>query len=119
MVRLLKEIKDDLLFIKSHSLQPQWYKVFKIFILVGFLAGYYALFSLTKTVIFLAVFMVLMLLVHLIYRAKTNKFRKSWLDFVVVESDDGIKPRSIGKFYYLSIVLNALFSVIISQMVPD
>jgi len=116
MARLLKEIKDDLSFIKSHTLQPQWYKVLKVFILVGFLAGYYYLFGLTKTVIFLAAFMFLMLLVHLIYRAKTNKFRKSWLDFIVEETDEGIKAKSIGKFYYGAIIFNALCSVIVSQL---
>jgi hypothetical protein len=118
MTRLLKEIKDDLSFIKSHSLQPQWYKVLKIFIIVGFLAGYYYLFGFMKTVIFFAVFLSLSLVVHLLYRVKTNKWKQSWLDFVVVESDNGIKAKSIGKFYYSAIVLNTLFSVIISQMFP-
>lgn len=116
MTRLLQEIKDDLNFIKSHSLQPQWYKALKIFIPVGLLAGYYYLFGFIKTVIFFVVFTFLMLLVHLIYRIKTNKFRKSWLDFIVVESDEGVKAKSIGKFYYAAIILNALCSVIISQL---
>jgi len=118
-MKLLKEIKDDLSFIKSHTLQPQWYKVLKIFIIVGVLAGYYYLFGAIKTVIFFVVFIFLMLLVHLIYRTKTNKFRQSWLDFIVVESDNEIKPKSIGKFYYAAIVLNAVFSIIVSQMVSD
>jgi uncharacterized membrane protein YjjP (DUF1212 family) len=118
MARLLQEIKDDLSFIKSHALQPQWYKVLKVFILAGFLAGYYYLFGFLKTVIFFAVFLCLMLLVHLVYRIKTNKFRNSWLDFVVVESEEGIRAKSIGKFYYSAIVLNALLSAVISQMFP-
>jgi hypothetical protein len=116
MSKIIREIKDDLDFIKSHTLQPQWYKVLKIFILVGFLAGYYYLFGCTKTAIFLAVFMLLMLFVHIIYRIKTNKFQKSWLDFIVVESDGGVKAKSIGKFYYSAIILNALFSGLISQL---
>lgn len=116
MARLLKEIKDDLSFIKSHTLQPQWYKTLKIFILVGFLAGYYYLFGFIKTVIFFAVFMFLMLLVHLVYRFKTDKFQKSWLDFIVVKTDKGVKANSIGKFYYAAIILNALCSVIVSQL---
>ena len=118
MARLLKEIKEDLSFIKSHSLQPQWYKVLKIFIIAGFLAGYYFLFGFVKTVIFFAVFLSLSLLVHLVYRLKTNKWKQSWLDFVVVESDGGIKAKSIGKFYYSAIVLNTLLSMAISQMFP-
>ena len=116
MAKLLKEIKDDLSFIKSHTLQPQWYKALKIFILVGFLAGYYYLFGFIKTVIFFAVFMFLMLLVHLVYRFNTDKFQKSWLDFIVVETDEGVKAKSIGKFYYAAIILNALCSVIVSQL---
>jgi len=117
MSNLFQEIKDDLSFIKTHTMQPQWYKILKIFILLGFLTGYYYLFGFMKTVIFFAVFMLLMLLVHLIYRIKTNKFRKCWLDFVVEESPNGVKAKSIGKFYYSAIVLNTLFSIIISQMI--
>jgi Ca2+-dependent lipid-binding protein len=116
MPKLLQEIKDDLDFIKSHEMQPQWYKVLKIFIFAGFLAGYCYLFGFMKTVIFFAVFLFLMLLVHLVYRTKTNKFQKSWLDFIVKESDEGLKDKSIGKFYYAAIILNALCSVIISQL---
>lgn len=116
MSKLLQEIKDDLAFIKSHTLQPQWYKALKIFILVGFLAGYYFLFGFMKTVIFFASFMLLMLLVHLVYRFKTQKFQKSWLDFIVAETDEGIKAKSIGKFYYAVIIFNALCSVIVSQL---
>lgn len=116
MSKLLQEIKHDLAFIKSHTLQPQWYKVLKIFILLGFLAGYYYLFGFMKTMVFLAVFLFLMLLVHLVYRFKTAKFQKSWLDFIVVNTEEGVKARSIGKFYYAAIILNALCSVIISQL---
>jgi Ca2+-dependent lipid-binding protein len=116
MANLLKEIKGDLSFIKSHTLQPQWYKALKIFILVGFLAGYYYLFGFMKTVIFFAVFMFLMFPVHLVYRFKTEKFQKSWLDFIVVKTDEGVKAKSIGKFYYAAIILNALCAVIISQL---
>jgi len=119
MSKLFQEIKDDLIFIKSHTMQPQWYKILKIFILAGFLAGYYGLFGFMKTVIFLAVFIFLMLLVHLIYRIKTNKFRQSWLDFVVDESPNGAKAKSIGKFYYSAIVHNTLFSIIINQMISS
>ena len=116
MPKLLQEIKDDLNFIRSHTMQPQWYKVLKIFILAGFLAGYYYMFGFIKTMIFFTAFMFLMLLVHLVYRIKTRKFRQSWLDFIVVESDEGVKAKSIGKFYYAAIILNTLYSVIISQL---
>jgi Ca2+-dependent lipid-binding protein len=116
MSKLHQEIKDDLAFIKSHTMQPQWYKVLKIFILVGFLAGYYYLFGFVKTVVFFALFILLMLLVHLVYRFKTDKFQKSWLDFIVAETGEGVKAKSIGKFYYAAIIFNALCSGIISQL---
>ena len=115
-MRFLKEVRDDLNFIKSHSLQPQWYKVLKVFIIVGVLIAYYYLFGFFKIAIFFAAFLFLGLLVHLIYRVMTNKWRHSWLDFVVVETKNGTKPESIGKFYYLALTLNTLISVMISQM---
>ncbi len=116
MVKLLDELKYDLNFIKSHSLQPKWYKILKVSIIVGFLAGYYYLFGISKTVIFFVIFIFLSFLVHLLYRAKTNKWKRSWLDFVVVEENNEIKAKSIGKFYYSSIVLNTILSLVISQM---
>jgi hypothetical protein len=45
MTHLLEEIKLDVNFVKSHSLQPKWYKALKVVILVGFLAGYGYLFG--------------------------------------------------------------------------
>ena len=118
MTKLLDEFKYDLSFIKSHSLQPKWFKFLKVFILVGFLAGYYYLFGIINTVIFLAIFIFLSFLVHLLYRTKTNKWKRSWLDFAVVEENNEIKAKSIGKFYYSSIVLNTILSLVISQMLP-
>jgi hypothetical protein len=44
MARLFNEIKDDVSFIKSHTLQPKWYKVLKIFILLVF-GSYWYLFE--------------------------------------------------------------------------
>jgi len=116
MSKIIQEIKDDLSFVKSHTLQPQWYKALKIFILLGFLVGYYFLFGFLKTAVFLVVFILLMFLVHLVYRFKTNKYRKSWLDFIVEQTDEGFKAKSIGKYYYGVIIFNALFSVLISQL---
>ncbi len=118
MMKLLEEIKYDLRFIESHSLQPKWYKVLKIFILVGFLVAYWRFFGLTKTTVFFVAFVFLSFLVHLLYRAKTNKFKQSWLDFVVVEENNEIKAKSIGKFYYLAILLNAVLSVVVSHVLP-
>jgi hypothetical protein len=116
MSKLMQEVKDDFNFIKSHTLQPQWYKVAKLFIILGFLVGYYLLFGFTPMVIFFIVFMLLSTLVHLIYRTKTKKFTQSWLDFIVVEEDNQAKAKSIGKYYYSAIVINAILSVMISQI---
>ncbi len=117
MARLLNEIKHDLSFIKSHTLQPQWYKVLKVFVILGVLVGYYFLFGIRKTVIFIAVFFSLALLIHLTYRTKTNRYTQSWLDFVVIEEDGEIRPDSIGKFYYLANATNAVLSLVVSQLI--
>jgi len=116
MTKLMDELKYDFNFMKSHSLQPKWYKVLKVFILVGFLAGYYFLFGLIKTVLFFATFVLLNTLVHLIYRAKTRKWKQSWLDFVVIEEDNEITTKRIGKYYYSAVVINTALSLVISQV---
>jgi hypothetical protein len=115
MGKLLDEIKLDADFVKSHALQPKWYKALKVFILVGFVAGYGFLSGWVKTGIFLAVFIFLSFLVHMFYRIGTRKWKRSWLDFVVVEEDNEIKARSIGKFYYSAVILNAILALVISQ----
>lgn len=116
MPNLLKEVKDDVDFVKSHTLQPKWYKYGKIFILLGVLVGYYALFGLSKTAVFLGVFFLLSLLLHMLYRVKTHKFTRSWLDFVVVDEDGQPKAQRIGAFYYGAIICNAIVALVISQL---
>jgi hypothetical protein len=116
MAKLLDELKYDLSFVKSHTLQPKWYKILKVFILVGFLVGYYFLSGLTKTAVFLVVFVLLSTLVHMIYRTQTNKWTQSWLDFIVIKEDGKRTNKRIGKYYYSAIVINAVISVIVSQL---
>jgi hypothetical protein len=118
MSKLLDEIKYDMSFVRSHTLQPQWFKVAKVFILFGFLVGYTYLFGLIKTVLFFAVFIVLSLLVHLVYRVKTNKWKQSWLDFVIIEENGEVKTKRIGKFYYSAVILNIILSLVVSQALP-
>lgn len=65
--------------------RPRWYKFSKIFILLGFLVGYWYLFGYLKTAVFIAIFIFLSFMVHLTYLLKTDKFKPGWLDFVVVE----------------------------------
>lgn len=86
MSNLLDEIRVDVNFVRSHTLQPKWYKALKVVLLVGFLAGYGRLFSLARTAVFLASFLLLSLAVHLTYRAQTQRFQRSWLDFVAASS---------------------------------
>ncbi len=114
MQKWIDEIKYDLNFLKSHTLQPQWFKIVKVFILFFLFAGYYSLFGLNKTILFFATFIFLMLIVHFIYRSKTKKYTRSWLDFVV--NEDGVEPQRIGKYYYPVIILNAAIAFVISQL---
>jgi hypothetical protein len=116
MTKLFKEIKDDANFIKSHTLQPKWYKIFKVFMVLGFLAGHLFLFGPRKTIVFSGVFFSLSLLVHLVYRVKTNKWTQGWLDFAIAEEDGEPRPKGIGKYYYSAVFLNTLIALLVSQV---
>jgi hypothetical protein len=116
MPKLIHEIRDDAQFVKGHSLQPEWFKVAKIFILLGFLVGYALLFGWRKMLIFLVCFLFLMFLVHMAYRIQTHQYTQSWLDFVVVEQDGRRTYQRIGKYYYAAILMNAGISIWISQV---
>lgn len=117
MSRLIKELKIDFSFIKSHTLQPQWYKVLKVFILFGFFIGYFLLFGFLATIICFATFITLSATVHMVYRIKTVAWTQSWLDFVVVNENNEGKAESIGKYYYSAVIINALVSIAVSQLV--
>jgi hypothetical protein len=69
-----------------------------------------------KTLLFFAVFIFSSFIVHLVYRAKTNKWKQSWLDFVVVEENGEMKTKRIGKFYYSAVAFNSILSLVISQV---
>ena len=116
MPNLLKEIQSDVQFVRGHTLQPKWYKFGKIFILLGLLGGYTALFGWRRMLVFLGVFLLLSLLLHLLYRAGTHKFARSWLDFVVVEEDGVPKAQRIGAFYYIAILVNVLVALAVSLL---
>lgn len=116
MSKLLDEIKLDLNFLKSHTLQPKWYKVLKVFILIGFMVGFYFLFGLTASMLFFMTFLFLMLIVHFTYRIKTKKYTSNWLDFIVVEEHGEQKQKRIGKYYYPAILVNLIIAFIVSQV---
>jgi hypothetical protein len=115
MSKLLDEILVDLRFIRGHALQPKWFKVLKVLILLAALVGFYLWLGLARTVAFFAIFFLLMLVVHLTYRVKTHKFTQSWLDFIVVEENGVRRAKSIGIFYYLSILINAAIAFAITR----
>ena len=97
MKKFLSELKYDLNFIRSHTLQPQWFKIFKVFLVLGILWGYDLLFGGKKTIIFALIFFGLMLGVHFLYRFKTKRYSESWLDFIVYEEDGERKFKRIGQ----------------------
>jgi hypothetical protein len=65
--------------------------------------------------IFLAVFLLLSLAVHLLYRTMTDKFTRSWLEFKVFVEQGKPKPVSIGVVYYLLIIINLCMALYFSQ----
>ena len=115
MQKIVNEVKDDVGFIRTHTLQPTWYKVLKIFILLCVLVAYWLLWGFPRTLLFLFAFLLLSLLLHLAYRIGTNKFRKSWLDFQVVEEEGRLRAKRIGVFYYTAILINAVIAALVSQ----
>lgn len=117
MSKLLQAIKIDFNFVKSHSLQPDWYKVVKVVSLLGFLVGYYFFFGLLGTIVCFVTFIVLSTIVHMVYRVKTDTWKKSWLDFEVVYENGEPRAESIGKYYYSAVFINALLSIVLSQVV--
>ena len=117
MKNLFKEIAYDAEFLKGHKLQPAWWKVMKVFVLLAGIIGFVLLFGWRQAVVFTVIFLSLMLVVHLVYRVNTRKFTRNWLDFIVVEEKErNIKP-SIGVVYYSSIVLNAVVAFLLSQAI--
>jgi hypothetical protein len=116
MKELWTEIKFDADFIRGHTLQPQWYKVLKVFLLVGLLGGYTALFGGRKTLIFCGIFFGLSFMMHMVYRIKTQKYTQSWLDFIVVDDGQGnLTYQRIGKYYYFAVLSIFILAVVLSQ----
>ena len=115
MGKLGDEIKYDLNFLGSHTLQPRWYKILKVFILLGFLAGFYFLFGLARTALFFACFVAFALVIHFTYRIKTKKYTQNWFDFRLEKDADG-KPKRIGKYYYSAVILSAILSFLLSLL---
>jgi hypothetical protein len=116
MKKIFNEILYDAKFIKGHTLQPQWYKILKVFLLLGLIAGYYLIFGGIRTLAFFGCFFGLSLVVHMVYRIKTNKFTQSWLDFRVSDNNGQLEYQRIGAYYYLAVAINGVISLLISQL---
>lgn len=114
MKNLFHEIAYDVNFLKGHKLQPAWFKAAKIFLLLAVLAGFIGLFGWRRALIFAAVFILLMLAVHLVYRAGTRKFTRNWMDFVIIKDKEETRRPGIGAAYYGSIILNAAIAFLVS-----
>ena len=112
----MNEILYDAKFIKGHTLQPGWYKILKIFLLLGLIGGYYLIFGGIRTLVLFGCFFGLSLVVHMVYRIKTNKFTQSWLDFRISDNNGQLEYQRIGIYYYLAVAINGVISLLISQL---
>jgi hypothetical protein len=114
--RLGSGLVYDARFVRGHRLQPGWYKALKVVILLAAVGAYLVLFGPTRTAVFVAVFLALSLVLHLVYRAGTHRFTATWLDFRVEERDGTMTPVSIGRVYYSAIAVFALIAFAASQL---
>jgi hypothetical protein len=117
MKHFLSEISYDAKFVKGHKLQPAWYKVLKIFILLGVIIGFIWWFGWRRAVVFAVAFLLLSLIVHMTYRIKTRKFTQNWMDFVIVEDEEKNIKQGIGAVYYAWVILNAMIAFCLSQVI--
>jgi hypothetical protein len=116
MKKIIEGIISDAKFIRDHELQPRWYKVFKVFLLLGGILAYYLIYGGRKSLVFFGCFFGLGLLIHLVYRAKTNVYTQSWLDFRVEEIEGKLKYQRIGIYYYLAVLTSLILSFLVSQI---
>ena len=116
MRKILKEILYDAKFIKGHTLQPQWYKIFKVFLLLGLIVGYTLIFGGQKALIFFGCFFGLSLIMHIVYSINTKKFTQSWLDFKVEEKDGQLEYQRIGVYYYSLVAVFVITAFALSQL---
>ena len=114
MKEILNEIIFDAGFIKDHTLQPGWYKILKVFLILGFLIGYYFLFGGQKLLVFCLIFFSCALIIPFTYRTMTKRYTRSWLDFKVTEIDGKLEYQRIGIFYYLMVSASLALAIIVS-----
>ena len=115
---IIKEIKKDINFLKKHTLQPAWWKITKIFVLLGSLIIIFYIFGILKTIIWFSIVLILGLIIHFIYRIKTHTYTKSWMDFKVIKKEGKLTCGRIGFLYYtlvVSIFLIATITILLVQ----
>jgi hypothetical protein len=109
---IIKEIQKDILFVKNHTLQPLWFKITKVFVLIGIALVLFFVLGFVKTIIWFSIFLPLGLIVHLTYRIKTLNYTKSWMDFEVKEVEGKRIYGRIGFLYYSLVMMMILLSTI-------
>ncbi|MBN1776798.1 MAG: hypothetical protein JW811_01635 [Clostridiales bacterium] len=98
---MLREfIRTDASFLKTHTTQPKWWKISKIFVLLGALIAVGFIFNVWKAAVWLGVIVVLTTAMHFMYRIKTHVYTKTWMDFKVWEVDGKLIYGRIGFMYY-------------------
>jgi hypothetical protein len=109
---VIKEIREDINFIKTHTLQPKWWKILKIFILLGVMLGILLFFGFLKMIIWTSIFVFLGLIVHMIYRVKTKNFKMTWMDFKVKIKNGKYVYDRIGLLYYMLVIFIFVISTL-------
>lgn len=107
---IVNEIKKDFDFIKNHTLQPSWFKIAKVFLLLGILLVLFFILGFVKTIIWFSLFLVLGFIVHFMYRIKTDRYTRSWMDFKVKEVEGKRVYERIGFLYYSLVIIIFLLS---------
>lgn len=116
MKKIFDEIVYDAKFIQGHTLQPQGYKVFKVFLLLGLMIGFVLILGSRKALVFFGSFFGLGLVLHMLYRINTKRYTQSWLDFKVAEKDGKLEYERIGIYYYLMVVIIGMIAFVLSQV---
>ena len=107
---IINEFKKDISFIIHHKLQPKWFKLFKILLLLSVITFYFFFFGLLKTCIWLSTFVFSALVIHFLYRFKTQSYSKSWMDFQVKKTETGSEYKRIGLLYYSLVFISFIIS---------
>jgi len=114
---IIKEIKKDINFIKKHTLQPAWWKITKIFVLLGSLMIIFYIFGIVKTIIWFSIVLILGIINHFMYRIKTHAYTKLWMDFKVMEKEGKLIYGRIGLLYYTIVIIIFLIATMIILLI--